>query len=383
MSRLVKGDGWVQLVHAARRAPTQACCCLAATPRCAPAPPPLPRSFLAVNGRDRVLLWRAAPGRPANLKHQTLKRRLSQLQKDGQLGQMVQQIENRALRLHALLLKRDRDVAAAAGDQQQQHQQAAPGQEEEQQPAGDGRSGGEAAPPTAGGKRKAPALVQPASWQAKRARVAEAEAASARAQVAAAGAGPDAGVAACRGLIEALLPAVLRRELRKGRLPEAAAALDDLAALVEKVVASAPKQHKEQPGGAAAAAGADGAAGKRRTGPKPLTALQQHHLRTAGVQVAARPQALLKRWAQALRGGGGARAAAGAAAAAAPRAAAALALEQPSPAVTAALALAQSLLFMGADSGVLGECWVLANVGVLCAGCQVRSVRLRLPPPSG
>jgi hypothetical protein len=291
-----------------------------------------------VHGGDKVLLWRVVPGRPAGLKHPTLKRRLSQLQKDGQLGGTVGAIEAASLRLHALLQQRDAEVAA-----EKEAEAAAAA-------AAAAQEGGEraAAAPPLGSKRKADALAQPSSPRSKRARAADAAAASAAAQVAAAGAAPEEGAAAARGLLVALLPSVLRREVHEGRLPKASAALDELAALVERVVASAPKQHKEK-----AAGRGGGAAAKRRPGPQPLSALQQHQVRVGGgLLVAARPGSLLKRWAAALRGvgaRGGEGEAAGAAAAGA-----AAALEQPSPSVTAALALIQLLLF-SATSGVLGE----------------------------
>lgn len=127
----------------------------------------------------------------------------------------------------------------------------------------------------------------------------------------------------------------------EGPFPEAAHAVAQLAQLVEHVVAMAPKQHKERGPGVRAG----GSGGRRRPGPKPLSAHQQQALRAGGsTHVAARPQSLLRRWAAALRGAGG-RGAGGAADGG----------EQPSPAVTAAMAMAQSLLYLGADSGILGE----------------------------
>lgn len=126
----------------------------------------------------------------------------------------------------------------------------------------------------------------------------------------------------------------------EGPFPDAVHAVAQLARLVEHVVAHAPKQHKERGPGARAG----GAGGRRRPGPKPLSAHQQQALRAGGgTHVAARPVSLLRRWAAALRGAGGRGSAGGGA-------------EQPSPAVTAAMAMAQSLLYMGADSGILGGC---------------------------
>lgn len=149
----------------------------------------------------------------------------------------------------------------------------------------------------------------------------------------------------------------VRREVQQGAegpFPDAVHAVAQLARLVEHVVAQAPKQHKERGPGLRAGGGA----GKRRPGPKPLSAQQQAALRAGGgTHVAARPPSLLRRWAAALRGA---------------RGGAAAGTEQPSPAVTAAMAMAQSLLYMGADSGILGECppaWpVLRSAMQRCAG---------------
>ncbi|KAL4440566.1 hypothetical protein ABPG75_003567 [Micractinium tetrahymenae] len=325
--------------------------------------------WMAVKG-GRPILWRSTPGRPAGLKHYTLKRRLTQLQRNELLGSSLAEMQAVALHLHTLLAAREvreaeaREAAAAeaAAAEAAALQQAAP------TPAAAAALAAVAA--AAASKRKAAsgAPDSPRTKKARRDEVSAAVAQAAQQAEEALAAGADAaaaGVAAARAMLEALLPSEVRREVKQGPegpFPDAVHAVAQLAQLIEHVVALAPKQHKERGPGVRVGV----STGKRRPGPKPLSAHQQQQLRAGGgTQVAARPVALLRRWAAALRGAGG-RGAGGTGAAA----------EQPSPAVTAAMAMAQSLLYMGADSGILGVGYETALTGRFSAPEILRAFEL-------
>ncbi|PRW05800.1 hypothetical protein C2E21_9561 [Chlorella sorokiniana] len=327
--------------------------------------------FLAANGPERLLLWRVVPGRPQGLRHATLKRRLQQLERSERVGPLVQDIQGRALRVHALILQHRAAVqarfgvapqpAAAAGAAAGTEAAAAEPGQQQQAAVGEKRKAGE----------DAAANGEPA---AKRQRAGDGEATAEggaagavdgeAAEGAAAEQGalkvlpPDADVEGALRLLGTLLPPDIARQLRKGRLPEMAALLRQLAELTEQVVAAAPKQFKKKAG--QRPAGDGGAAPRRAPGPKPLAPAARKQLRPGGTQVAARPQSLLKRWAAALRGSGG-RPSTPAGLAGPPGGGAAAG--RPGPAVTAAMALAESLLYLGAETGVLGTGFETALTG--------------------
>ena len=345
--------------------------------------------------------------------------RLQQLERSERVGPLVQDIQARSLRVHALILQHRaavkagfglapapqqpasqqqaiapaaaagaEDPGAEAGQQQQQHAVAAAG---EKRKAGEGEAAeGEPASKRQRGSEGAAAGGEAAAGEAAQG-AAEAEDGAAGAAAAEGGAAPDgpaaegglrvlppdADVEGALRLLRMLLPPDIARQLRKGRLPEVAALLRQLAELTEQVVAAAPKQFKKkisrQPAGGAT---------RRAPGPKPLAPAARKQLRPGGTQVAARPHSLLKRWAAALRGSGGRPSTP--AGVAGPPGSGAAARRRPGPAVTAAMALAESLLYLGAETGVLGALCcaaVLCVASMLCcvvlACCAVLPARLR------
>lgn len=325
--------------------------------------------------------------------------RLQQLERSERVGPLVQDIQARSLRVHALILQHRAAVKAGFG------LAPAPQQPAPQQPAvaptaaagaeGPGAEAGQQqqqAAAASGEKRKAgegeAAEGEPASKRQRASEGAAADAAAAQgageaegggagAPTAGAGAGPDAPAAegglrvlppdadveGARRLLRTLLPPDIARQLRKGRLPNVVALLRQLAELTEQVVAAAPKQFKKRISRQAA-----GGATRRAPGPKPLAPAARKQLRPGSTQVAARPHSLLKRWAAALRGSGG-RPSTPAGMAGPLGGSGAAARGRPGPAVTAAMALAESLLYLGAETGVLGAlCCAAPCCVVCCAG---------------
>ncbi len=411
-------------------------------------PPLLPRSWLAVTGPGRMLLWRVVLGRPQGLRHATLKRRcgactackawstgifhlpclaaawlyvhavlcanllasfpashssrmlvqayqkltpflssparlvpprrLQQLQRSERLGPLVDRIQARALRAHALFLQHRAAVLAAHGVVAQPpaagaagEPAAEAGQQQQQQEQEQAAAAGE--------KRKAavgeavddePASKRQRAGGEEAGEAAEGAAAAGGAKAAAEGAAeaapvplpPDADVEGSLRMLRTLLPPDIARQLRKGRLPEVTALLRQLAELTEQVVAAAPKQFKKKVSQAAA-----GGTARRPPGPKPLGLAARQQLRPGGTQVAARPHSLLKRWAAALRGSGGRPATPAGMPGATGGGTAAAAGARPGPAVTAAMALAESLLYLGAETGMLGALRCLLCCLLCCA----------------
>ncbi|KAL4856311.1 Purple acid phosphatase 18 [Chlorella vulgaris] len=307
--------------------------------------------FAAINGSSKVLLWR----------------KLNELQKVEELGGKVAEIRALALRLHALKLQ-----ATAAPEH------SADASERSEQEGEEGQGQG------AGSKRvSAQQLVE--APPGKRART-EPEAAAASAgsppEASGGGRGDGAGSAVVQpamAALQALLPGGWTRGMAAAAKQEVAEALTRLADLTDQVVAAAPKQHKEVVG---QEAGPAAAAKSRRPGPQPLSAAavkQLHASRTT--HVAARPTTLLKRWAAALKGAGSFLPARGGEGAEGAEAAATVgdreaAGTRPGPSVTAALALAESLLFLGSQTGILGTGYETALSSRFAAADILRAFEL-------
>jgi hypothetical protein len=257
----------------------------------------------------------------------------------------MEELRQAALRLHALTLQQQ----AAAAAQKQEEEAASGGHQQvlEQLAA-------------ASGKRKTGEEGADEGPAAKRARAAGVAAPGADDSAEATTTAATGQEPLALGMLCALLPpdtlsqpqqqaAAGETDAQAARQQEIAALLLQLAALVEQVVAAAPKQFREKPEQHIPGQ-------RRRPGPKPLSLQQQQLLRPGGTQVAARPRSLLKHWAAALQAGGGMPTLlAGSPGGSGASRGAGAAMEQPSPAVTAAMAMAESLLFL-AETRILGAC---------------------------
>jgi hypothetical protein len=175
-------------------------------------------------------------------------------------------------------------------------------------------------------------------------------------------------------LLQQLLPRRFRERLEPAAKADAKAALRRIAALVEKVVAAAPKKLKERKEGDH---GSQPQHRQQAANKSARLALQPAATRVLRVARAARPAQLLRRWAAVLRGAVVAAEASAAGGTDASTGQQQLSEEQPGPVLTGALGLAVSLLFIGAESGIVGESSCASCLLVtICAAAVAASVHV-------
>eukprot|EP00887_Chlorella_sp_A99_P002297 scaffold10.g2297.t1 len=290
------------------------------------------RGFICTYGPDKYLYWNKVQGKPPGLRPPTLRRRLKTFKEHPEIGPLVERLVELASAVH-----RRRELRTAAAE-------AA------------ARAASEAAAAAAAVEEEAPGAAAPAAAEEAAAAAAE-EGAAAPAEDGAAGAPGPGKKRKGRGAAGDGTPAAKRKRKDSPALEPAPATPEELAldvaadeeigAVVEQVVAIAPKQWKERPPRPTAEGADDAPGARRRRGAKALPSAAD------GRSVRLRAHALLRHW-DAVAGGLRQAAARGMAAAAEEEEEEEGGEPTYSPGVTAALEMVKSLLLLLARRGTIG-----------------------------